>query len=418
MPNEAQGDILIVESSSFFAVTLERCIRNVIGANVVTAETMEKASRFIDEDPGRFSLALLDIELPDDPNGEIVDVVTAKGIPVIAMAEVYDASLRGQLTAERVIDVIAKSSPSGLELIVSTVERLLRNSNTTVLVVDDIDTDRRSIRNLLERHQFNVHEATNGSDALETIKSHPSITLVITVGDMAETDGFELTTQLRKIYGTHGLAIVGMSPSNGDSQSAKFISHGANDFLTKPFSPEELLCRVANCVDAHEQLAATDPATGLANRPLFFELGTVLLSASRRSSLQPTFAVLEIDDFKGLEEEYGVQIGEQILADVGHRFGAALLRSTDVTARIERDKFAVFTYDMKIETVADFFESIREVIASVYVDTVMGPVLATVSIGVCTTKGISFETMLESANATLKEAKTKGVNRVLVEQAA
>lgn len=418
MSDTSSTKLLLVGNPTPFLSLAERCIAKVIDADIVTAGSIEDARELINENPDDFFLALLGLNLPDAPNGEIVDVVLDKNIPVIALITAAEDTQFVGFQHEQVIDFIVTEVPSSLEHLVTMVRRIYRNRNIKALVVSGSDEDRKYTAKLMRLFQLNVLEASDGAEALTAIESDPSIRLLITDDDLPDMDGFELTTRLRKSSSRDALAIIGISPKGGASLSAKFIKHGANDFLANPFSPEELFCRISQNMDTQEDVDVIDLLTGLCSRRHFFDLGEVLLGASRRSKLQPALAVIEVDDYESIRQTHGLDISNQVLEAIGSRLDGALLRNTDIKARVEKSRFGIFAYDMKSETVSAFFDSIREAIESVYVETATGPILTTVSIGVHTKVGATFEDMLEAAESTLRKAKSNSSSRVLVEQAA
>ena len=89
--------------------------------------------------------------------------------------------------------------------------------------------------------------AHDGAEALALIeKTAPDIVLLDII--MPRLDGFGLITEIRKTHPKDKLAIIGVSAQSGE-QTARFLKHGANDFLTKPIGMEEFYCRVNQQMD-------------------------------------------------------------------------------------------------------------------------------------------------------------------------
>jgi CheY-like chemotaxis protein len=110
-----------------------------------------------------------------------------------------------------------------------------------VLVVDDDPFIRKLIATTLEDvAEFELHEAADGAQALEVAKrERPS--LVFLDVDMPVLDGIEACRQLRALDETAGATIVMLTAAHGDSVERSSEEAGADLFLTKPFSPLELL---------------------------------------------------------------------------------------------------------------------------------------------------------------------------------
>jgi CheY-like chemotaxis protein len=110
-----------------------------------------------------------------------------------------------------------------------------------VLVVDDDPFIRKLIATTLEDvSEFELHEAADGAQALEVAKrERPS--LVFLDVDMPVLDGIEACRRLRALDETAGATIVMLTAAHGDSVERSSEEAGADLFLTKPFSPLELL---------------------------------------------------------------------------------------------------------------------------------------------------------------------------------
>ena len=109
-----------------------------------------------------------------------------------------------------------------------------------ILVVDDEPQITRVLRTSLQSNGHEVSVAADGADALEKfIKSQPD--LVITDLAMPGVDGIELTREIRERSQT---PIIVLSVRNQDAAKVAALDEGADDYITKPFSIQELLARV------------------------------------------------------------------------------------------------------------------------------------------------------------------------------
>jgi CheY-like chemotaxis protein len=111
----------------------------------------------------------------------------------------------------------------------------------SVLVVDDDPFVRKLIATTLEDvAEFELHEAADGVEALEVaLREHP--TLVFLDVDMPRLDGIEACRRMRSDDAAAGATIVMLTAAHGDSVEREAEDAGADLFLTKPFSPLELL---------------------------------------------------------------------------------------------------------------------------------------------------------------------------------
>lgn len=114
------------------------------------------------------------------------------------------------------------------------------NSNNTVLVCDDDRAILDSIEIYLKAEGFNVLKAENGIDALEIIKSNEIHCLVLDIM-MPKLDGLQTTLKIRE---TQSFPIIMLSAKSEDTDKIAGLGFGADDYVTKPFNPLELVARV------------------------------------------------------------------------------------------------------------------------------------------------------------------------------
>jgi DNA-binding response OmpR family regulator len=112
-----------------------------------------------------------------------------------------------------------------------------------ILVVDDSAVVRRLVTARLEADGHEVVEATDGVAGLEAALAEPP-DLVVLDRSMPRMDGFEVCTRLRERQETADVAILMLTDSSSEQALAEGIDRGADDFMSKPFSPRELSLRV------------------------------------------------------------------------------------------------------------------------------------------------------------------------------
>ena len=160
-----------------------------------------------------------------------------------------DEETRKQILSLPVIDYIPKENSQAFMYLKRILFWQMANSGTGVLVVDDSRSARNHIVELLKRRNFTVYVADTGEAALKIIKNNNNIKLVITDLEMPGMDGIELTNEIRKSYSRDRMAIIGISGAANPMLSARFIKNGADDFLRKPFCPEEFYCRMMQNIE-------------------------------------------------------------------------------------------------------------------------------------------------------------------------
>lgn len=247
--------ILVVEDARFYRTIICQKLAESFDCEVVAAETYAEAKELLDTSPDdRFSVAVLDLVLPDSPGGEIIDLVTERKIPVVVFAATFTEGFRETMLEKNVFDYFIKTHQGSLAPVVTAVKRILRNREVTILVVEDSQFHRNMLKSMLHAYRFRILTAENGVAALDMLERNPEIQMVITDYDMPEMDGFELISNIRAKKDRYQLAIIGLSAQVNPMDSVKFLKNGANDFLPKPFLKEELYNRVLLNLEMIEQM--------------------------------------------------------------------------------------------------------------------------------------------------------------------
>lgn len=109
-----------------------------------------------------------------------------------------------------------------------------------VLVVDDSDVLRRIAVFNLKRANFEVHEATDGLSGLEKMKQIKPDVVVLDVM-MPNLDGFGVLKEMRNEPELSNIKVIMLTAKGGDDDAEHAIKLGASKFLTKPFSPKNLV---------------------------------------------------------------------------------------------------------------------------------------------------------------------------------
>ena len=272
----AREKILIVEDNKALSKLIIKKMETSLDFDVDAAYTFEEAKSLVEKNSDYF-VALLDLNLPDAPDGEVVDLILSYKIPSIILTGTMDQEIREKILKKDVIDYVYKGNIDDVNYIFTLIERLHKNRDIKVMIVDDSMATRSQVKSLLQHQMFKVLVAAHGEEALAFLRDNPDIKLILTDYLMPVIDGVELTKEVRKLYSKNELSIIAMTASNQELISAKFLKIGVNDFINKPFTREEIACRINNSLDSLEYIAKiedmsqNDFLSGLANRRYFFD---------------------------------------------------------------------------------------------------------------------------------------------------
>jgi diguanylate cyclase (GGDEF)-like protein len=406
------NEILLIEDSVALSTLLTQRLEEETGVVVTRCGSMAAARSKLKD--GSFMLALSGLNLPDAPNGEILNLLDEAGVPTIVFTARFDVNARQKYAEKKIIDYIVKDGSRTVDTVVHTVRRFCTNSAYKILVVDDIRTARSGLTDILNRQNFQVLEAHSGKQALEILAGNDAIELVITDYHMPDMDGYELTRRIRETRGSEEMRIIGVSSSSDRLLSASFLKAGASDFIYRPFVPEELQCRIDNNIETLTQLkhlrrlAERDHLTGLANRRHFFDRIRNLGASATTGSI----ALLDIDHFKAVNDTYGHDIGDRVLVNMSTLMEKMCEPAKHVAARLGGEEFAIYLKADAFQA-HSFCENLRKAIEESAISVGSRSISATVSIGVVEIEpGETFTNQMNAADQLLYLAKANGRNRV------
>ena len=425
--------VLIVEDSRSLAKTIATLLTERWGCDVHIAESLNEARKLLEKHGWDYISAVCNVSLPDAPAGEILDVLKELAIPTIAIADVLDDTLREMIVKKGVADYVLKEGGVNYEYIVQLIGRIYKNLSIKALILSDSLSARTILEHMLNTQCLRTLVAADGKTALKLLNQHPDIQLVIVdypkpepmivdypVLELPGMDGFAFTQQARKLLGKDRLAIIGISASPDEGTAARFLKYGANDFISKPFSYEELSCRIAQNLEMLEQIetirevANRDFLTGLHNRRFFFERGHELYHDASQDAVPLAIAMIDIDHFKTLNDIHGHDVGDSVLKHfsglLSQSFGKELL------ARLGGEEFAVLMCGEGVADARVRCEAFVRMVASTPAMHEGKAIPFTVSMGLNSRLGTNLNEMLKVADDRLYQAKDAGRNRVESEE--
>ncbi len=412
--------VLVVEDSRAIASLLVSSIDRIEGVTPVHAGTLQETRALLAEEADDIFVAVLDLNLPDAPRGEVVDAVQAYGIPVIILTGSLDPDKRQALFRRNIADYVSKRSLSGVDSVVRLVERIWVNREHVILVVDDSAAQRNYLRVLLHNHGYRTLEAADGQEGLDRLAEHPEIRLVITDYNMPRLNGLQMLEEIRRKRSADELAVIAISGVGEAGILPSFLKSGANDFLGKPFEIEELYCRIDQNLDMLRHVAqARDAAnrdylTRLYNRRYFFEHAEALHARALRGEIRLMVAMVDADHFKSINDTHGHRVGDEALKAI-----AGVLQTFSgrdgFPARFGGEEFVCIQMLAEDQHPGECLERLRAAMEAITLFTPEGKhVPITVSIGAtCNPQG-SIDQMLELADEAVYLAKAGGRNQVVV----
>lgn len=210
-----------------------------------------------------------------------------------------------------------------------------------ILVIDDTELMVKLTTDVLTKHGYEVVSANNGVDGIKMVASEkPDLVLLDVV--MPGIDGFEVCKLLRKDESNNLIPIIMLTAQRNEEDKLAGLELGADDYITKPFNPRELVSRVRNTLLRIDRNRLANPLTGLpGNTEIQSEI-------NYRIAKEMIFSViyLDVDNFKAYNDAYGFSHGDRaikliadILLDNVRTFGG----KNDFIGHIGGDDFVVIS---------------------------------------------------------------------------
>ncbi len=304
------------------------------------------------------------------------------------------------------------------ENVASSTENIPAASNK-VLLVDDDPTVLRLFSRWMENAGYCVRQAGDGEQALKAIEVEcPDF--LITDWIMPGLSGLELCRRVRDLDLPHYVYILFLTAKRTADATIAGLEVGADDFLTKPLSREELLARmragdrVLQLERRLRQLAHSDPLTGLLTRRTFFESLAREWARAKRFRLPLSCVMVDIDFFKRINDSHGHLAGDAVLKSIAQEL-ARSSRKSDCVCRCGGEEFCFMLPETKEQDAALWAERTRKHLASMEFPIPGGKTRITCSFGVAQIHDDTqtCEQLVDEADQALLCAKRSGRDRVV-----
>lgn len=296
---------------------------------------------------------------------------------------------------------------------------------TRVLVVQAEQAERAVQRALFTEAGMSVVEACSGAEALDFLATdRPD--LVVLGRTLPDMDGLDLLPRLKS--GELDFVPVLVASHRGETaERVRGLQLGADDYIPRPCDPAEFLARAKALLrtkQAHdrirklqitlEQMVVSDPLTGLHNRRYLMDRMQQEMQRSDRHGEPLALAMIDLDAFKPINDQFGHVLGDKVLRAVGSAISKSV-RVSDIAARYGGDEFAVILPQTPAEGAMRVCERLLRNISEVILQDETGKTFRiTASLGLAYYPADDVETpedLVHSADGALYGAKRSGKNR-------
>lgn len=291
-----------------------------------------------------------------------------------------------------------------------------------ILVAEDSNYFRKMLEDTLSQWNYEVVSAADGAKAWEILQQPDAPRLAILDWVMPHMTGIDVCHKVRqREFGNYVYTILLTSKSSKENIIAG-MEAGVDDYIVKPFDEEVLRYRlkigerILTLEDKIMQLAAIDGLTGLLNRRVFMERLETEMNRFERLGQQLFLIMIDLDNFKQVNDNYGHQAGDQVLRRVALDLGVRV-RKYDFIGRYGGEEFCVCVPGVSHDEATELAERLRKGIESLRIKIPNSDreLQVTASLGVSgiTNNNITdIDGLIKAADEALYLAKRRGKNQV------
>ncbi|MFB2939379.1 response regulator [Aerosakkonemataceae cyanobacterium BLCC-F154] len=428
--DSASANLLIVDDDLILAQNLaSEAVTWGIQAEVAT-NIQQAKNLILKQEP---DVVLLDLNFAEiDESGLDFLAELHRDYPEISVV-VFTArdQLNDRVQAARLGSKGFLQKPIAPSQVLAAISQTLQQSHqalSKLLIVDDDPQILKILQNFLEPEGYDLILLDNPLRFWEILEQTVPDLLILDVelhgcptsngtSQNAELNGFDLCQIIRNDPQWHNLPILFLSAHTDSETVLQGFEAGADDFLHKPIVPTNLLIRVRKRLEQGKMRRQTelDSLTGVSNRGKSMQDITRLLRLAVRQQQPFSLAVLDLDQFKLVNDRYGHEMGDRVLNYFGQLLSQSFRRE-DVVGRWGGEEFVVGMYGISkengVKRITKMLNTLRKIKFTAR-DGSEFQVTFSAGISQLIEDGEDLQTLYRSADRTLYQAKIQGRNRIL-----
>ncbi len=285
-----------------------------------------------------------------------------------------------------------------------------------ILIVEDDDTLAECYTQILQRAGMVTETLTDPLAVMRPLVDvRPDLILMDVY--MSGCTGLELAALIRQQEAYLSIPIVFLSAETNQDKQLAALRLGGDDFLTKPIQAEHLIASVSHRAHRSRILRSymvRDSLTGLLNHSKTKEQLVIEVARARRQNVPLTFAMIDLDHFKAVNDRFGHQTGDRVLKGLA-RLLLQRLRKIDVVGRYGGEEFAVILPGTDAAGAQRVLDEIRASFGYIQQQAEAAEFTVTFSCGIASFPDYAHAASLsKAADKALYRAKHAGRNRVVL----
>lgn len=364
------------------------------------------------------SLIIMDLTIPQEDMQSFFEAAkrfVSQGIKVFVFSGKDDFNSRLFSVRSGIHSYVTK--PADIPSLVGLIRNHLNlniNKPTHILIVDDQISVAEFYSAILEQAGMKVTVATDPLSVLPILQSSMPDLILLDL-HMPNVNGDELAAVIRQQEAFQSIPILFLSANAHPFKKTDLLEIGTDDLLSKDMPPEDLVRHVRSRVERAKILTAMmyqDSLTGLLNHAQIQLAAERVFLQYRRNKMTFTIAMIDIDNFKAVNDTYGHLNGDRVIKALAQLFQQRL-RTTDYIGRFGGEEFLMIMPDMNIHDAGNLINSLRKSFSQIKFKDHNYSFNVSFSAGIAENTGMeNFMEQIKFADEALYRAKERGRNVV------
>jgi two-component system cell cycle response regulator len=314
--------------------------------------------------------------------------------------------------------------------------------NKKILYVEDNIDNRLLVKRILEAEGYIVIEASDGIEGIKIAQTDKPDLILMDL-NLPAMDGQTAATRIKSMKGLENTIVVAITANVVEGEREKSLIAGCDGYIQKPVDVDKLPGRLeeylngkrervsprqereylrlftqqlAEKLEVNIDLSHTDELTGIYNRRGFLMRLNQELSRARRFNHDLSCIIIDIDNFKQINDKYGHTVGDIVLAEIS-RILVKTLRKYELVARYGGEEFVVLLAEEDGKRALAVAERLRKKIQNYQFKISTKQFKTTVSLGIScfsSREPLSGEKLVQQADHALYQAKKNGKNQSIL----
>jgi len=426
--------VLILESGRLFQKILQELLVD-LDCTVSCVRTGEEGLELLKntDDDTRYDLIIASQHIFDKSGSDFIEHCKSRDTPIILLTSEPNETLMRNARAAGIKDIFPKTNITYLK---SSIRYYIQGEKTfniqggRVLYVEDSPSVAHIVTGYLKKLNLEITHFPSAEEAFHEFTDSDYDLVITDVMLKGTMDGLSLVRMIRATNShTAKTPILAMTGHDDTQLRIDLLHAGINDYVTKPPVEEELAARVNNLIinkrladQVREQqrtlynIAMTDQLTTCHNRHSLQEYAPKYIKDSIRYKHPLSVLILDLDNFKHINDEFGHDTGDTVLSGIG-KLLMTTCRQGDVVARIGGEEFMILLPHCTIKDALSKAETLRAMIEM----SKPADLTVTASIGVAQLleeHDESYEALYKAADAAVYHSKQNGRNQVSADKRA